>query len=248
MSNLPPQVPAARIKADENFPPWEVKIDELLLRSERRAWWVAGVASIIALTAIVALAMLAPYRRYIPFLLGMDRVNGNVEVIGAIDDRTVKGYQELVDKYWVQRYVSSRTSYFYRLLQEDYDTTLELSEGQARTDYMREYEGTDARDKRYGANVEVQVKIVSIQLFSNGVGQQASVRFSKTTRHLDSNTTEPVQFAIATIGYRYQPSMFAKEIALIRNPLGFKVSVYRVANELAPTVSKPEKAAGDTGE
>ncbi|MYM73951.1 type IV secretion system protein VirB8 [Duganella sp. FT134W] len=231
------------------MPAWEVLIDHQLQRSERRAWWVATVASSVALTAVVALAVLAPYRRDVPYLLALDRVQGNVEFIGTIDDRTIRGYQEVLDKHWVQQYIVARESYFYRLLQDDYDTVLELSETDVGRDFMQTYEGPAARDKQLGEQTEIQIKIVSIQLASNAVGQQATVRFSRTLRHLDTNLVDPVQYAIATLAYSYRPRMFGKELSLIRNPLGFKVSVYRVANELAPVTVKGDRSAtGQNGE
>lgn len=230
------------------MPAWELMIDHQLQRSERRAWWVATVASSIALTAVVALAVLAPYRRDVPYLLAVDRAQGNVEFLGTIDDRTIKGYQEVLDKHWVQLYITARESYFYRLLQEDYDTVLEMSEANIGRDFMRTYEGPGARDKQLGEHTEIQIKIVSIQLSSNAVGQQATVRFSRTLRHLDTNQVEPVQYAIATMAYSYRPRMFGKEASLIRNPLGFKVSVYRVANELTSIVNGDKPTASQSGE
>jgi len=220
--------------ADQHYPPWETMLDLLQARSERRAWWCAGIAAALAITAITGIVLLAPYRRHIPYLLVMDQAHGNVLPIGAVDQRTIKGYQELLDNHWVRQYVVARESYFYRLLQEDYDTVMEMSDEQVARDFSREYEGSNPRDKRYGEHTEITPTIHSVQFSRNGAGDQATVRFSTSTHHLDTNLTDPPQYFIVTMGYRYAPSMFGQELALIRNPLGFKTSAYRAVSDLPP--------------
>lgn len=234
MTKLPPPTPETD-KPEPTFPSWEILIEHLRERSERRAWWVAGIATIIALAAVIGLSLLAPYRRIVPYLLAVDQARGNIEYVGTVDARTIKGSQEVLDKHWAQRYVLARESYYYRMLQEDYDTVLELSDEAVGRDYARAYEGPNARDKIYGDITEAKIKIISIQLSENNIGTQATVRFSKSLRRLDNNSSEPSQYFIAALAYRYQPRTFGKEQALIRNPLGYKATAYHVDSELAPT-------------
>ena len=216
---------------------WEADHEAHRAKSERRAWMVASVACTLAVVAVIGLAMLAPFRRNIPYLFALDKVTGNVEFVGALDDRRVLGYQELLDKHWAQVYIDARESYHYRLLQADYDTVLGLSSESIGRDFAKLYDGPNARDARYGANVELKVAVLSIQLSNNAVGQQAVVRFSKTARRIDSDANEPTQFYVATFAYEYSPTMFGKEKELIANPLGYKVTSYRVDAELAPSPS-----------
>ncbi len=228
---------------------WETDRELARERSERRAWWVAGGATFIALTAVAGLTLLAPYRRNVPYLFALDRTLGNVEFIGTVDDRTIKGYQEMLDKYWLRRYVIAHESYFYRLLQEDYDTVLALSSDDVGRDFSRIYDGPNARDKMYGAGIEIKVTVLSIQVAANAVGQQATVRFSKVLRRIDSNLAEPAQYFVAAISYAYKPTMFGKEQELLKNPLGFQATAYRVDSELAPVETAGGKpAASPTGE
>ena len=220
---------------------WEADREALREKSERRAWRVAGGATLIAIAAVVGLASLAPFRRNVPYLLAMEKATGNVEFVGALDDRRVSGYQELLDKHWAQRYIVARESYNYKLLQSDYDTVLGMSNEAVGRDFGRLYEGAYARDAKYGANVEMKVAVLSVQLSKNAVGNQAVIRFGKTTRRVDADVSEQPQYFVATIAYEYKPTMTGKEKDLMANPLGYRVTSYRVDSELAPVATPTSK-------
>jgi type IV secretion system protein VirB8 len=222
---------------------WEVNLESVRAKSERRAWIVAAAASVLALVAVIGLATLAPFRRNVPYLFAVEKTTGNVEFVGAIDDRRILGYQELLDKHWAQRYIVARESYFYRLLQNDYDTVLALSEDSVGRDFSKLYDGPDARDARFGANVEMKVVVLSVQLAQNAVGSQAVIRFAKTSRRIDSEHSEPPQYFVATLSYEYKPSMSGKEKDLLANPLGYRVTSYRVDSELAPVAAPTARPA-----
>lgn len=191
----------------------------------------------LALVAVCGIVALAPYRRIVPFLLAIDHARGGVFPIGAVDQRTIKGYQELLDQHWVRRYVIARESYHYRLLQDDYDTVFDMSDGEERDRFAARYEGPAARDKLYGDKAEIAVTISSVQLVRNTAGTQATVRFSTVLRRGDTSLNEAANYHIVTMAYRYRPSMFGSELALVRNPLGFTVEAYRLADELPPLPS-----------
>ncbi|MFP1132973.1 virB8 family protein [Asticcacaulis sp. W401b] len=218
---------------------WEADRQGQLQRSERRAWRVAMLATGVAAVAVVALATLAPLRRTVPYVFEVDRATGNVAFVQAADDRTTRGYQEIVDKHWAQRYVLARESYVYKLLQTDYDTTLGLSDDRTARGYAQLFEGDNARDKRFGTNTEQTVDVHSIALAPDNIGSKAVVRFSKTTRHLDSGLVEPPQTYVATLAYEYVPSMSGREKDLINNPLGFRVTSYRVDPEAQSVRADP---------
>lgn len=216
---------------------WEAIQQSNLEKSESRAWKVATGASIIALTAVIGIASLAPFKRIVPYVFAIDKATGNVELVSAADDRTVVGYQELLDKHWAQRYVIARESYNYRLLQNDYDTVLSLSSDVVGREYAKLYDGPNARDKKYGAGIEMRVKVLSITLAKDDVGTKAVVRFEKISKHTESDNSEPATYFVATFPYEYKPSMMGKEKDLIQNPLGFKVTGYRVDTEISPVNS-----------
>lgn len=215
---------------------WEADRQSQRERSERRAWIVAGAATAAALVAVIGMALLAPYRRVIPMVFAVDRATGNTELVNATDDRNVAqlGYQELLDKHWAARYVTARESYFYRLLQTDYDTVLMLSADDVGRDYARLFEGTDPRDKKLGPQTEWKVTILSVSLQRDGVGSKAVVRFEREQRRMEAERPEASNYYVATLAYEYKPSLMGKEKDLIQNPLGFRIVSYRVDSELAP--------------
>jgi len=76
-----------------------------------------------------------------------------------------------------------------------------------------------------------------------GVGSKAVIRFQREQRRLDAERPETPTFYVATMSYEYKPSMFGKEKDLIQNPLGYRVTSYRLDSELAH-VSDVAAAAG----
>ncbi|PLX76764.1 MAG: type IV secretion system protein VirB8 [Azoarcus sp.] len=215
---------------------WEADRQARLEKSERRAWTVAGSAVAIAVTAVIGIATLAPFKRVVPYVFAMDQATGNVELVNAADDRGVSalGYQELMDKHWAQRYIVARESYYYKLLQTDYDTVLALSADEVGREYAKQYEGPNARDKKYGAAIEMRVKVLSVTLAQDDVGTKAVVRFEKTSKRTEADYSDAPQYYVATFPYEYKQSMFGKEKDLIQNPLGYRVTGYRVDAEIAP--------------
>lgn len=221
---------------------WEYDRWSGLVKSERRAWRVAGAAVIAAIIAVIGIASLAPFRRTVPYVFEVDRATGNVAFVQAVDDRQVKGYQEILDKHWAQRYVIARESYVFKLLQHDYDTTLALSDPKIGRSYAQLFEGETARDKRLGPNIEQTVEVLSIVLASDAISPKAVVRFARTTRNLESGLVEPVQTYVATLAYDYAPTMSGPEKDLINNPLGYRVTSYRVDPEAQSVRSDPSPA------
>lgn len=215
---------------------WEADKSARLAKSERRAWVVAGLACAVTAVAVGAIAFLAPFRRVVPMVFAVDKVSGNVELVNALNDRNVAqlGYQELLDKHWATEYVTARESYYYRLLQTDYSTVLMLSADDVGRDYARLFEGADPRDKKLGPTTQWKVTVISVTLANDGASQKAVVRFEREQRRLDADKAEAPQFFVATMSYEYKPSLFGKEKDLIINPLGYRVTSYRVDAELAP--------------
>jgi type IV secretion system protein VirB8 len=215
---------------------WEADRQSRLEKSERRAWLVAGVATVTALVAVGGMATLAPLRRVVPMVFAVDRATGNTELVNATDDRGIAqlGYQELLDKHWISRYVLARESYFWRLLQTDYDTVLMLSADDVGRDYASLFQGPEPRDRKLGPQTQWKVTVLSVSLQHDAAGSKAVVRFLREQRQQNDDRLGSPAYYVATIAYDYKPSMFGRERDLIQNPLGFRVVSYRVDPELAP--------------
>lgn len=232
-------------KSYEKAMDWEADINAIRAKSERKAWTVAKVAVGVAVLEAIGLVTLAPMRQTVPVVFTVDKAHGNVEYVGVVDDQQVKGKQELIDKNNITRYVTARESYFYPLLQPDYDLVMTMSSGQVGNDFASLYEGDSARDKKYGKKYELRVDVISVQTNQDETGFTATVRFTKTLHSVEANRDEQPQYYIASIRYEYAPNNLNKlvEKDLIKNPFGFKVVGYRVDPELSP--SRPvAQAAG----
>lgn len=201
---------------------WEASALQMQERSERRAWQVAKVASVIAVACAVAFASMVPFYRVIPLPIEVDRLTGDAEVIDVLDARHVK-LTELVDKHWLTSYVQTRERYFWPFLQMDYDAVRTMSDGRAERDYDAIYAGPDALDKVLGPDIERRVRILSTSLPPGEPGR-AVVRFMRTT--VDHGQVGQPECFLATIAYQYKPKLLQREQEGTLNPLGFKVTAY----------------------
>lgn len=224
---------------------WERSDSIRAAQSERRAWWVAAGACVVSICAVVGLALLAPLKQTVPYVYAVDKATGNIELMSVGDERLVQDYRTILDKHWAQKYVVARESYYWKLLQLDYDTVLMMSNDVVGREYAKLYDGPNARDRKLGSNIDMRVKVLSITLAHDEHGSKATVRFEKSSKRLEAELPEPPQYYVATLSYEYQPSMKGKEQELLLNPLGYKVTAWRVDQELStatatPTTGSPE--------
>ena len=211
---------------------WETDRAALIERSERRAWFVAGGASILTVVALVAVVALLPLKRVVPYVYSVDRQTGQMTLIDAAGQRTVVSNQDLLDKHFANAYVIARESYDWRILQTDFDDTVAFSSPQVGRDYAGRFDGPRAVTKVWGPNTERHVTVTSIQLAPDSIGKKAVVRYTVQQRDLQTNTLQPLEHYIATLAYEYHPERSGKEQDLIRNPLGYTVTMFRADPEI----------------
>jgi type IV secretion system protein VirB8 len=218
---------------------WEASALQMQERSERRAWAVAKVASVVAVACAVAFASMVPFYRLIPLPIEVDRLTGEAQVIDVLDARHIK-LTELVDKHWLTGYVQTRERYFWPFLQMDYDAVRVMSDGRAERDYDAIYAGPDALDKSLGPDVERRIRILSTSLPPGEPGR-AVVRFMRTT--VDHGQVGKPECFLATIAYQYKPKLLQREQEGTLNPLGFKVMAYSRDVDYGICESGPGSAA-----
>lgn len=194
-------------------------------RSVRIAWFVAIVASILAATAIAAVAGLTPLKTVQPFVVRVDNSTGIVDVVSALTS-TAGTYDEAVTKYFAARYVRARESYVWSEAEENFRTVSLLSTQAEQQRFAALYRGSNPESPQniYGRNATVRISIVSISLINPHV---VSVRYIRTvTRGEDVRTTHWV----ATLTFAYVNAPMSSTDRLV-NPLGFVVSEYRADPE-----------------
>jgi len=210
---------------------WEAERIASLGKSERRAWRVAGGACVLTVAAIAAIAGLTPLKEREPYVIRVDNTTGHVDIITALDEKAVS-YDEVMDTYWLRKFLVARETYDWYTIQADYDTVGALASPTVARDYASLFEGADALDKRWGRNYRVRVEITSVTPGTNGNGI-GTVRFTKHGgRPEDAPGTGQVTRWIATVGYEYRNPSKMKSGARYTNPLGFTVTSYRIDPEL----------------
>jgi type IV secretion system protein VirB8 len=208
---------------------WESDRTADLISSRRVAWVFSGIFAICFIVSAVALAMLSPLRRTIPYVVKQDSQTGNLEILQPFDNRAI-GNQELLNKYWAQTYVMAREQYNWYLVSSDYDKVSSLTDPAIFNDYASQYLGEKGIDKVFGAKTERRIKVLSVNPSPTSSNTMV-VRFERTTISNGALVEAPTYF-VANLAYQFKPKPFGPEAELIRNPLGYMVYAYRRDVEL----------------
>lgn len=203
---------------------WEASRVTDLEKSRKIAWLVAGLFAFCLVVAVIALAVLTPLRRTIPYVVKQDAQTGNLEVLQAFDNRVV-GNQELVNKYWARKYVTAREQYNWYLVGADYDVVYQLTDQPIFNEYGTQFAGEKGLDKVFGSFTERKITILSITPSPTSSNLMV-VRFERTTTSKGALVESPTVF-VANLAFKYVPNVYGAEADLIRNPMGYQVYSYR---------------------
>lgn len=215
---------------------WEADRTEALERSEARAWQVARATITIALLAVAALLVMIPFYKIVPAVFQVDRATGEIMQV-TTDPTSIKPSEQML-KYWLGTYVSLRERYHWTLLNDDYDTTLLLSDEIVAREYRAIYDGPNALDKKLGEGTDIRVRIISVELSPNEPEKRGTVRWERRTRR-NNQDAGGVEYFSSAVSFKFSPpNVFSREKQLIANPMGFKVDGYAVASVL---VSEKQK-------
>lgn len=198
-----------------------------LRKSRRTAWIIAGISAFMGVAGIGAgiagLSQDAPA----PTVLRVDQATGAVDVISTISNAETS-YGDVVETYWINNYVLTREGYDWNTIQATYDAVGLLTAPAAQADFYSLYDTSTGRQTVLGNRARITPQISSITL--GGDTQTATVRFTTQTVR-DNGITEPPQYFIATIAYRFLNAQMTEAQRRI-NPLGFQVTSYRVDAEV----------------
>lgn len=203
---------------------WEASRLSDLEKSRKLAWMFACLLGFCLVVAVIALAMLTPLRRTVPYVVKQDAQTGNLEVLQAFDNRVI-GNQEVLNKYWARRYVVAREQYNWWLVASDYDVVAALTDPTIFREYGDQFNGEKSLDKLFGDFTERKIKVLSVAPSPTNA-QQMVVRFERTTVSKGAVVEAPTVFVV-NLTFRYNSNNYASEAELIRNPMGFQVFSYR---------------------
>lgn len=201
---------------------WEVSKARLLMNSERKAWRIVGVLSVITVSAVCALALLAPLKRTEPFVVRVDNSTGIVDVVKEIADGKTN-YSEEINKYFIRQFIRFRESYSSELKGEYYRNVGYMSnrEEQARFFEYINWQNPLSPINVYGEKGRITTTIKSISFIKPNV---ALVRYVKEI--YDNKEVKKTHWA-ATVTFEYVKGAITDSVREI-NPLGFQVTDYRV--------------------
>ncbi|EKJ0850952.1 type IV secretion system protein [Campylobacter coli] len=208
---------------------YEASFRYLIDKSNKRAWLIAFISIFIAIISIIAVVLLTPLKTIEPYVIRVDNTTGMVDILTMLDEKEIKA-NEALDKYFISTYVKAREGYYYDLLNQDYLLTQLMSSEKVANEYRAWYEGENARDQILKNSNEVNVQILSIVLGnSNGV-KTSTIRAKIITKNLNTRGLSE-STKVITLSYDYILAKASEENRIL-NPLGFKVTNYRIDEEI----------------
>lgn len=196
-------------------------------KSEKIAWRVATGSMLIAGLAVAAVYQLTPLKSVELRVLRVDKSTGAVDELTLLKDGKEK-YGEALDKAFLTTYVRNRESYDWETIQATYDETISMSTSEVANEFRRIYDKPDAPHKTLKNQYKIITKVNAISF----IGDVAQIRFENSKMMVGGALVQNVipTHWIATIAYRYD-NIPMKEEERRKNPLGFKVTSYRVDPE-----------------
>jgi type IV secretion system protein VirB8 len=206
---------------------WET--DEILRARKlvRLSLMMGGIGMLTGFAGCLAVAFLTPLKSVEPIVIRVDKITGWTDIITRVDERTVT-YNEVLDKYWLSRYVNYREEYSNSDAFPYYQAVSLMSSRPVGEAYFAQINPKNPRApvNVYGKDGLVDVTVNSITFL--GANNVSQVRFTRTER--GPNTPAKETHWIATIAYQYLASPMKEQDRLI-NPTGFQVTEYRLDSE-----------------
>lgn len=213
---------------------FEVTREELFLASERKAWRYTVLLGVLSVILAIALMLLMPLKQTLPFVIKVNENNGDATVLSIANEKDIP-YSEMMDKYWLNRYVLARETYDYRTLSQDFTVTRLLSFPNVFEPYAGQF-GTNEHSLEQRIKDSKRILVDVISIVPNGKDVEgnnvATIRFVKKLIDTKNGLEEARNGWIATVAYEYVPNFKVDEPSRLINPFGFKVSSYRVDPEL----------------
>lgn len=220
---------------------YELTLTDQMRRSERRAWRVAGCAVLMSLILAGGYLLFLPLKERVPYLVMADPYTGTASVArlsGNFHERDVT-MEEAINKSNVAQFVLARESYDSGLIgQRNWRTTLSMAGPAVAPAYigLHSEHNPERPFRLYGTGRSVRARILSIVLIGGGEGRRpsgATVRFQRSLYDKSNGRIEPIDARIATLEFTYNADLRLSDEDRLLNPLGFRVTNYRVDLDFA---------------
>ncbi|MBS0044839.1 type IV secretion system protein [Shewanella sp. M16] len=198
--------------------------------SAKTAWKVAAAFGLIALMSVCAVIALTPLKTIENYMTIVDPKTGITQVLKPIKNGEGVSYGEVLDKYWIQRFMIERNSYEWQTIQNSYNTVDLMSGDKVFSAYSKAIRAKDSPLEVFGdkRSIVVDVKGVSFLPTNSSDEKLAQVHFTRQVVANDGSTAvgfDVTQWS-ATITFNYG-SVISTEKERALNPLGFQVTSYR---------------------
>ncbi|UOS97772.1 conjugative transfer protein [Xanthomonas arboricola] len=225
---------------------YEVSIADLARRSEKRAWMVATVSMIITVMTAGGYYYMLPLKEKVPYLVMADAYSGTSTIAkleANFGGRTISTSEALARSN-IARFILARESFDASTIGDrDWNTVASMAATNVLSEYRTLHAGNNpARPfNTYGRLRAVRINILSITLIG-GKGKPytgATVRFQRNVYDKTSTVTTLLDSKIATMGFAYQDNLQMSDSLRVENPLGFRVTDYRVDNDYSALPAAP---------
>lgn len=202
---------------------WDYDVNKSIRRRAKVAYWFAGFMGLVGLASLLALNALTPLKEIQPLLVTVDTSTGIAEVQHNLTGVDIT-QQEALDKYFIGRYVNAAEGYSYFSHKQDRENALGFSDGDARRNYARAQavSNSEAFVNVYKDNYLREVFIKEVVLI-DPKAKLAQVRF-----YVQDGRFDLPQHFTATLKYTYVGESKIPFTFLLKNPLGFVVTNYKV--------------------
>jgi type IV secretion system protein VirB8 len=202
---------------------WAQDVHGALRRSRRRAFMVAGGASLVAVLEAIALVALAPLKTVVPYTITVDRQTGAIETAQGVRPGALSEDVAVVQAFLAQ-YVLARETFDVTDLQVNYQKVAAWTRGAARDEYIRQMQRTNPQSPVHlnDASTLVKITVKNASLLSR---TSALVRFD-AERSSSGNARADRRAYAAVISFLFTGEPERSEDRFL-NPLGFQVTSYR---------------------
>ena len=197
-------------------------------RSKRLAWTVAAVAAGLAVAGILAVALLAPLKTVVPYVITVDKATGASEITSPLTRSAPVSYDEAVTKYFLAAYVRNREGWIPQARKEFFEGVLAMSSRDEQARWIAFYAKDNPKSPQ-AVFTDLDTVFVAIKSVTFVSSKVAQVRFTKTLQRGTVATDTP---AIATITFDKTDTP-STEQQRFQNPLGLEVQTYRADLEVA---------------
>ncbi|TLS73431.1 virB8 family protein [Photobacterium damselae] len=184
--------------------------------------------SLITVSSLIAFANVYPLKTVVPYLIRVDNATGELDIVNPLANGK-DTYDEKLNRFWIQQYVTLRESYYWSTLEDSLGRMKLLSTDSVFRQYETVLYGVNSPLKQFKNTRSVKVQIKGTTFFENDGKVFAQTRLSKT---IIDNAGKPVDIypvthwvATSTFDYKKEIKRANEEFV---NPLGFEITSYRI--------------------